>query len=158
MCWNVLLNNIYTKLFIFFQIFFSFLQILYSMRRNLICMFVKLIYYEWIWILRSWIIRRRLRVQNSVEENSPKVHQRFLKLHVSSILCILDFLEKDRILHLMKIHGVNFVEKFTETRSKKFQNCCNEFLKRKKRKEKIPESRKRKIEQFESNTRVIYLD
>lgn len=136
MCWNVLLNNIYTKLFIFFRIFFSFLQILYSMRRNLICMFVKLIYYEWIWILRSWIIRRRLRVQNSVEENSPKVHQRFLKLHVPSILCILDFLEKDRILHLMKIYGVNFVEKFIETRSKKFQNCCNEFLERKKEKKK----------------------
>lgn len=58
----------------------------------------------------------------------------------------------------MKIHSVNFVEKFIETRSKKFQNCCNEFLKRKKRKEKIPESRKRKIEQFESNTHVIYLD
>lgn len=65
-----------------------------------------------------------------------KVHQRFLKLHVPSILCILDFLEKDRILHLMKIHGVNFVEKFIETRSKKFQNCCNEFLERKKEKKK----------------------
>lgn len=60
-------------------------------------------------------------------KGSPKIFKTSCLFHC--ILCILDFLEKDRILYLMKIDDVNFVEKFTE--NKKFQNCCNEFLKKK---------------------------